>query len=83
MIYQALARRYRPARLAVIGRVYDPTPDDPYTVTVRPFMTAGILVTVSGAEGPSVERLIDTPSMDDALVDETVRQLIAEIQRSG
>jgi hypothetical protein len=67
MSFLGLARRYRPQRLAVEGRVYDPTPDFPFSVEVRPWMD-GIMVSVTRG-GHTTARFVATRDMDDPAVD--------------
>jgi hypothetical protein len=74
MTYLGLA--YRPGRLAVEGRVYAPTPDCPWPMSVRPWMS-GALISVGDRE-----RYVDAPSMDDPRVDDAAAQLVDEMRRA-
>jgi hypothetical protein len=74
MSYLGLARRYRPGRIVVEGRVYDPTPDCPWPISVRPWMS-GVLVTVGDRE-----RYVDAPSLDDPRVEDAAAQLAQEMR---
>ena len=58
-----------------MGRVCDPTPDCPWAVSVRPWVTGGIMVEV----GDRV-RLVETQSMDDPRVEDAVAELIGELR---
>jgi hypothetical protein len=69
MSYLALARRYRPQRLAVEGRV-----SEDGSVEIQPWMGRGLLVRVRSADGVR-ERLVDTPGIDDAAIAEVILQL--------
>lgn len=76
--YRALARRYRPQRLVGIGRVYEPTAEEPYWVEVQPYY-GHVLITIND-NGKRLQRVVGTSEdMDAAIVDETVRQMISEL----
>jgi hypothetical protein len=62
-----LARRYRPQPLAVDGRVYEPTPEFPFRVEVRPWMD-GIMVSVTRG-GHTIAHFVATRDMDDPAVE--------------
>jgi hypothetical protein len=72
-----LARRYRPQRLAVEGRVNEPMPDCPWQLTVRPW-SGGVMVGAGGSD-----RYVDARSMDDRRVDDVAAFLIAELRAAG
>lgn len=76
--YQPLARRYRPAALMTMGRVYEPTNEHPYTLTLRPFH-GGLLVIVECTTGER-SRFIPVSDMDATVVHDAAAAMYQEIR---
>lgn len=79
-MYLALARRYRPTRLQVTGRVYDPTPETPWTTTLRPFY-GNLEITVEFNGECCSYFLHDTEDLEDPRVSCIADELYSRVRR--